>query len=182
MKAYYHSGQEIAQQSGYRSETLKSLEKCSHYFLLQVWEAMFMEMLKAFITTSPQYAGLLESTLEAMNQENITPQDLLLIIQELATESLALEDFNNFIVRQAEADDTWHLWSNFVLKDCFSYVSLFLAIRTSNWDLRFSSLKNMAPLFSAYDRPCYQKLIPSHIADIECYDKQIIKKVILLLK
>ena len=63
-----------------------------------------MEMLKAFITTSPQYAGLLESTLEAMNQENITPQDLLLTIQELATESLALEDFNNFIVRQAEAD------------------------------------------------------------------------------
>ena len=54
-----------------------------------------MEMLKAFITTSPQYAGLLESTLEAMNQENITPQDLLLTIQELATESLALEDFSN---------------------------------------------------------------------------------------
>ena len=53
-----------------------------------------MEMLKAFITTSPQYAGLLESTLEAMNQENITPQDLLLTIQELATESLVLEDFN----------------------------------------------------------------------------------------
>ena len=131
-----------------------------------------MEMLKAFITTSPQYAGLLESTLEAMNQENITPQDLLLSIQELATESLALEDFNNFIVRQAEADDTWHLWSNFVLKDCFSYVSLFLAIRTSYWDLRISSLKNMAHLFSAYDRQCYQKLIPSHIADIECYDKQ----------
>ena len=33
----------------------------------------------------------------------------------------------------------------------------------------------MAPLFSAYDRPCYQKLVPSHIADVESYDDQIIK-------
>ena len=41
------------------------------------------------------------------------------------------------------------------------------------WDLRIASLKNMSALFAAYDRPCYQKL-PSHLADLECYPKEIL--------
>ena len=102
-----------------------------------------MEMLKAFITTSPQYAGLLESTLSHESRKYYPTRSVAY------NPGVTLEDFNKCIVRQAEADDTWHLCSNFVLKDCFSYVSLFSAIRTSNWDLCISSLKNMAPLFSA---------------------------------
>ena len=80
-----------------------------------------------------------------------------------------------FVAAQAESDDTWRFWSNFVLHDCFCYVGLFLAIRTSNWDLRLSSLKNMAALFSAYDRSCYQKLLPTHIADLQSYPTEVLK-------
>ena len=32
----------------------------------------------------------------------------------------------------------------------------------------------MAPLFFAYDRPIYQRLLPEHIADIESFPKEII--------
>ena len=183
MKAYCHAGlKEIAKSSGYKAETLKSLENCSHFkrtnsFLLQVWEAMFTEMISSFVNYNPQISSIQTSILEAFDHAKdtgVTSHDQLLVIQQLVTEALALDEFNKFVSKQAEADETWQLWSNFVLKDCFGYVCLFLAIRTSNWELRVSSLKNMAPLFSAYDRPCYQKLVPSHLADIECYDDQIL--------
>ena len=37
-----------------------------------------------------------------------------------------------------------------------------------------SSLKCMPPLFSAYDHPCYQKLIPNHIGNIASFPNEII--------
>ncbi len=180
MKAYYHAGlREIAKNSGYKAETLKSLENCSHFkrTLLQLWEAMLIEMISLFVDSYPQFDALRSAILKAFEeakQNDTTSHDLLITVQHLVTKTKALDEFNKFITKQGEADDTWQFWSNFVLTDCFGYVCLFIAIRTSNWDLRVSSLKNMIPLFSAYDRPCYQKLIPDHIADIECYDQQVL--------
>ena len=85
-----------------------------------------------------------------------------------------LTEFTEFTHYQQQRDDTWKFWCGYVFFDCFRYISKFLAIRTTNWDIRVSSLKSMAALFSAYDQPCYQRLVPKHLADIYQYPRDII--------
>ena len=184
MKAYYHAGlKQIAKESGYRAETLASLEKCSHFkrthfFLLQVWESMLTEMLSAFLKSNPQQSELLtilQTNLTEAIHNGVDSHSVLLSAQELISEAQATDGFKQFLYRQAKIDSTWQLWTNFVFNDCFCYVGLFIAIRTSNWDLRLASLKEMGPLFAAYDRPFYQKILPHHIADIQCYPQDILE-------
>ena len=66
IKVYYHAGlKELAESCGFRSTTLKSLESCSnfkrtHCFLVQVWEALYREMVHTYINhTNP--TGLLDN-------------------------------------------------------------------------------------------------------------------------
>ena len=59
--------------------------------------------------------------------------------------------------------------------DCFSYVSLHLAIRSGNWDLRIAAIKSMAELFTTYDRPNYHKLIAQHIHDLHTMPEEALK-------
>lgn len=122
MKAYYHAGlKDIAIASGYRAETLKSLDTCSHFkrthsFLMQVWEALYIEMISSFMNTctNPQFENL-QASIKTTFDAKLTPQDHLLSVQGLVKETLALDAFNKFVTLQTEADDTWKFWSNFVL-------------------------------------------------------------------
>ena len=182
MKAWYHAGlKDIARATGYRAETLKSLKNCSHFvrthsFLIQVWEALYLELISAFLSAKPQFHDI-KAKLQCLlhqHRNGSSPVELLSHVQELVSETTIMNEFNTFITAQSEADDTWKLWTNYVFNDCFCYVNLFLAIRTSNWELRMSSLKCMAPLFSAYDRPCYQRLLPKHIADLQKYPDEVV--------
>ncbi len=51
---------------------------------------------------------------------------------------------------------------------------LFLALRSGDWDLRMVCLKMMAPVFTAFDHPNYQKLISQHLADVLCMPSVLI--------
>ncbi len=68
----------------------------------------------------------------------------------------------------AETDETWRFWVQFTFQDAVAYIGLFLGSRSGDWDLRIAALKQMAPIFSAFDHPNYQKLIGRHIADVLC--------------
>ena len=100
---------------------------------------------------------------------------MLLSVECMVSDAAAFNSFVEYVEERSNDDKMWRLWTNFVLKDCFSYIRLFLAIRMSNRELRQSSLKSMAALFSAYNQPCYQKLVPDHLADLQRYPSDIVE-------
>ena len=74
--------------------------------------------------------------------------------------------FIKFILDMAEMDETWKFWHGFVFHDCLVYIGLYTSIRSGNWTLRLSSLKEMCPLLTAYDRVNYLKNLPQHFAEL----------------
>lgn len=179
MNIYYSVGlKELAKASGFQGEILTSLEKCSHFkrthhfFCLQAWQGMHRQMLHAYITNQNMLPHL-SSLYDALRQEDLMPKEFLTVVEGSLSE-IKYNDFQAFIQRVSEADDTWKFWGQFV-QDCLAYVGLFVAIRCQSWQLRVSSLKKMAPLFAAYDSTTYCRLIPNHLADIQTYPAQVLQ-------
>ena len=66
----------------------------------------------------------------------------------------------------AGKDDTFTFWIYFLLHDCHASVCLYIAIRGGMWVLRMASLKEMCPIFTAFDRLKYMKILPQHLAEV----------------
>ena len=103
MKIYYCAGlKELAKGSGYRGETLTSLEKCSnfkrtHHFLLQAWQGMYRQMLHAYMTeqnTLPQLSSLYST----LKEKDVTTKEFLTTVEGLLSE-IGQNDFQAFIQR-----------------------------------------------------------------------------------
>ena len=136
-------------------------------------------MFQAYCTTSvsTNISDLLAAArciLSTGISENHPPQQVMKRIRGLIEDTSVHTNFLQFLEQQSKSDDTWKFWVQFVMQDCYAYIGLYLAIRGSNWRLRMSSLKQMAPLFSAFDRDTYQKIIPNHLADIQQYPPEIL--------
>lgn len=181
MKLYYAAGlKEMAQASGFRGETLTALEKCSnfkrtHNFLKQAWETVYSNMLEAFLESEVPRSDL-SIISEKMSQcTSNSPRSNIQKVQAALMKLNLKKKFDKFIAKQSALDNTWKLWSNFVFRDCCVYMSLHTAVRTSNWKLRLSSLKLMAPLFFSFDKTHYQRIIPQHLADLKNYPKEILQ-------
>ena len=106
---------------GFRNSTLKSLESCSnfkrtHCFLLQVWEALYREMLHAYLVNSdPSYhVENVKCILAIAIEESRSPQQLMLRSEELLQETSSLTHFKEFVYQMAEKDKVWNLWADFM--------------------------------------------------------------------
>ena len=137
---------------------MTSSSRCSNFtntttFLFEVWEALFHHTINIF----HQYK----------NENSETPTQ-----PEVYDE---YSDYVSFMKSNGSKDENWQFWGQFILTDCSAFLMLYLAVRTGNWDLRVASLKEMAALFFAFNRPHYQKLIVQHLSDMLVMPKEILK-------
>lgn len=187
MNVYYHAGlKELAEAAGFRGETLSSLSKCSnfkrtHRFILQVWEGIYRHMIGCFLSKHPQNTEdmLLDvkRRLEECNQECTHSKSSRPLKEYLAASSgqynTLHKEFQDYLTAMADKDDNWKFWNNFVFRDAYAYVTLFISIRGGLWKVRTGSIKMMASLFTAFDRPHYRKILPQHLRDLQTLPKNI---------
>ncbi len=182
MKAYYDAGlKSLAKASGYPLNAIQSCGqfKRTHYFLLEAWEALYRVMLTKFFDHCDAEKQLQQPLLASIDDSIfsiIPPHSQVEFIrtfrEKLDSITISLQGcflkFKTFLQKQARTDDTWRFWIQFVFQDAMAYVGLFLGMRSGDWSLRMASMKQMAPLYTAFDHATYQKLIGRHIADILC--------------
>lgn len=188
MKAYSDAGLvELAKESGHRAETLTTLIQCSnfrrtHNFLLQAHEAFYRFFLSLFNAKEPRASNedILTLLTGVISKFSALKSDDMLgefrdSAEEVFTHSLfCFTGFTDFMKDLSEKQSTIKFWYNFIMKDSFAYVALYIAIRYRLWDLRVGSLKLMAPIFQAFDRPTYQRLIPRHLKDLATFPECVL--------
>ena len=155
---------QVASMCGFKGETLTSLQKCSHfkkthYFIMEAWEALYLDMLESFLQQNKEAENKLSELVALFD-----PKKLPSILEQCKKPLVELQTLFNEYALSKEGPN-WRFWLQFVQINCFSYIALFCAIRSGNWNLRLASIKTMAPVFSAFDRPTYRKVIPQHLAD-----------------
>ena len=73
---------------------------------------------------------------------------------------------------------TTSFWYQFVMADCFAYLALYTGICNRNWHLCTGSLKLMASVFHAFDRPISQRLIPQHLMDLARMPQSVLQHLV----
>lgn len=187
---------QLAETSGFRAKTLTSLLSCNnfrlvHNFIIQLGEAVLRTMFTKFMNhrmepffncsyethslTSDTIVNIIAQPMLNASTSDLIKPALLQVVDIMETGRLKSlhDEFNIFIDQLAQKDSTWKFWKGLIFIDFLAYLSLFTAVHTRNWNLRVASLKQIAPLVCAFDRPTYSKLVPDHIMDLLCLPSEI---------
>ena len=138
MKPYHESGlKALAKASGYPLPAIQSCNqfKRTHNFLLEEWEAVYRVMI---LKSEQEYPSCLHTDITTEIQCMSSDHFPSVFNQHLHSRNTSLQNyfdnFQLFIQKMARTDETWRFWVQFVFEDVMAYVSLFLAIRSGDWD------------------------------------------------
>ena len=188
MKVYWHAGLHVLASKVHRGATLASLVQCSnfrrtHDFLIIAWEAFLRVQLASFLRYLDDHPEIaiekdtvdrVEATLTADGELDIASlPEMMLQIWNIAGLQF-WDSFAEFRRIMCHASETYKMWDDFVHRDGLVYILFFVGIRNANWTLRIGALKLMAPLFHAFDRSTYMRLVPRHLADMLSADSSLL--------
>lgn len=179
LKIYSEAGLlQLAKVAGQRAETLSSLAqaiyshfKRTHHFIMQSFEAIYRFFIRTCFENNSSMtevmtssASTLANTLSSLTNES----DLHDFHETLNTSfnTTLLEcsrQFNSFMATLCKKQNTCKFWYDYITINSLLYMSFFIAIRNGDWMLRMATIKSM--VFTAFDRPIYQRVIPQHLAD-----------------
>ena len=180
MKPFLEAGlKDLANVTSYPTTSIQncSVFERANQFLLETWESIFRHMLQDFVSQHRDTLDSVTHTVQALNEykhDQVAARCVIRSLQEEMAESGIQKSFRDYVEKMSAVDDTWSFWGKFLFEDCLAYIGLFMAIRSENWELRMASIKLMAPDFTAWDHPCYQKLIMQHIEDIYCMPEELL--------
>ena len=115
---------------------------------------------------TPDISDLLISEFSSLTSDTELDTFRDLVDETISRSILSLEDFKSFMDNLCEKQDTIRFWYQFISVDIMAYIGLYISICYRNWQLRNISIKHLAAIFTAFDRPVYQRLVPAHIHDI----------------
>ncbi|XP_066271079.1 uncharacterized protein [Branchiostoma lanceolatum] len=199
MKVYWEGGLKQVASGRIKGQTLLSVGLCknfkrTHKFLVQVWEAFYRCQIETFLehrrnctdhcssrcsfsadTIIDKVRVFLESEPHFgdtdFSRENFVRRQELLKIDLEGIE----DDFAAFCSSACARDEVFLFWHRFVHDDFMAYISLYIAIRSGNWDLCLYAYKKMAPVFHAFDHIIYSRIIPLHLFDMMSCPDHILK-------
>ena len=172
LKIYFDAGlSELAVASKYLPKSIGTNFTRTHLFLLEVWESIFCTLMSFYLEAEAPENFLQEVSDMVKNSPPSELQESALrnlkeMLEEISDKSKDMCQFRIFVDTHSKQNQTLRFWSQFLFQDCLTYIALFLAIRSGNWNLRNAAFKLMAPLFTAFDRPKYSKLIPHHFLEM----------------
>lgn len=181
LKIYFDAGlSDLAKASGYLPNSIGGNFKRTHHFLLEVWESLYRLFLSLFLSKEApadfvEYASnWIKSFPQSQDQESAF-RNLNQLLSDLSEKYTDLH--KEFELHMEQQHETAKFWLRFIFDDCFAYIALYFAIRSGKWDLRVAAIKHMAALFTAFDRPKYQKLIPQHLVDMLTIPEEVLSNL-----
>lgn len=177
LKIYLDAGLKDMLKLFHRASTFRSVSSASsfrktHIFLMQAWEAMYRKQLAAFHKEGRNHNVVLPQLMKSLVHK--LKKGLIDSVRSLQIFSYIHSEFKHFISEREAGDATFQFWSNFIHRDMFNYVSLFLAIRHRRFTLRTAAIKSLAPIYHALDRQCYLKWVPHHLASLHEFPASIL--------